>query len=458
MLHQQQLQQQHTTLPLPAGEQTDSQRGTDQSVPSLTATNTNQQGKIDSCGGQQGLAGAPGPQQSSTWEHLNPSGTHSTSGSLQPLARCSLLSGYSPSESVKSSTMQLLQEAPDLLVTGSSQLAAHSSHELGVILNEAEAALLAPLSWGAAGQKDGSIGVSQSVQQQLQALLKGARGVPDQQAASCPYTLPWTTPWQGRGGMAAAAARQHEGSYQSPEVLVKQRQQTHVQLFVQAKAAKAAAAAADKELTWLLGSTPLLRQGIGSSFDNAGSGSSWEAQLAGLWLRVEGLRAEVALLQQRKALFEQDVDDCLQAEVQLQEKWMQIEAAVSEDQELNHLLWQVAADNMELYAALCSQQEQALGLLRGQLAPCGAAASSCAISSRDSLANEAGLVGKLPVASALPPQRIADEAQEGRLRPAGKFAVVVACCNCLNGSGYGFVRLWTAAEIMQHVVRSGHQP
>ncbi|WIA39485.1 hypothetical protein OEZ86_005583 [Tetradesmus obliquus] len=186
-------------------------------------------------------------------------------------------------------------------------------------------------------------------------------------------------------------------AFQSPEMLVKQRQQMHVQLYVQAKASAAAAAEAEVRLEQLMGAVPLL---------NGAAAGSWESQLAALWLRAEGLRAELAVLTQRKAEFEQDVDACIQAEAHLQEKWDLIKAAVREDAELNDLLYRVAADNMELYAGLHSQRDQARSLLLEQLAPTAAAASRSADAGRDELAREAGVVARLPVCGALPPQRL----------------------------------------------------
>ncbi|WIA19210.1 hypothetical protein OEZ85_003854 [Tetradesmus obliquus] len=186
-------------------------------------------------------------------------------------------------------------------------------------------------------------------------------------------------------------------AFQSPEMLVKQRQQMHVQLYVQAKASAAAAAEAEVQLEQLMGAVPLL---------SGAAAGSWESQLAALWLRAEGLRAELAVLTQRKAEFEQDVDACIQAEAHLQEKWDLIKAAVREDAELNDLLYRVAADNMELYAGLHSQRDQARSLLLEQLAPTAAAASRSADAGRDELAREAGVVARLPVCGALPPQRL----------------------------------------------------
>jgi hypothetical protein len=90
----------------------------------------------------------------------------------------------------------------------------------------------------------------------------------------------------------------------------------------------------------------------------------------------------------------------------LQEKWDLIKAAVQEDAELNNLLYRVAADNMELYGGLHSQREQARSLLVDQLAPVGAAASRSADAGRDELAREAGVVARLPVCGALPPQKL----------------------------------------------------
>jgi hypothetical protein len=96
----------------------------------------------------------------------------------------------------------------------------------------------------------------------------------------------------------------------------------------------------------------------------------------------------------------------LQAEAHLQEKWDLIKAAVQEDAELNNLLYRIAADNMELYGGLHSQREQARSLLLEQLAPTGAAASRSADAGRDEVAREAGVVARLPVCGALPPQKL----------------------------------------------------
>jgi hypothetical protein len=308
----QQQQQQGTAGSAALPEQLDSARGPDQSISaaafSITGSDTPRK-KAAAAGaaaalqdGSLALAGSSKTRSTVTAEDEGSRSSAAAAGlELQPLARCSLVSGYVPSQGVHGTVMQLLQEAPELLLSCSSQLAAQASQELTAILDEAETALLAPLGWGsnaaAAGQEPSS-----AAKEHQQGLLLAAADAQAAAAAVCPYTLPWTIPWQTsisqqqlQSGKAA--------SFQSPEMLVKQRQQMHVQLYVQAKAAEAAAAAAEAQLEQLMGAVPLL---------NGTAAGTWESQLAGLWLRAEGLRAEVAVLQQRKAEFEQDVDACIQ--------------------------------------------------------------------------------------------------------------------------------------------------
>lgn len=119
----------------------------------------------------------------------------------------------------------------------------------------------------------------------------------------------------------------------------------------------------------------------------------------------------------------------------MQEKWDLIKAAVREDAELNDLLYRVAADNMELYAGLHSQRDQARSLLLEQLAPTAAAASRSADAGRDELAREAGVVARLPVCGALPPQRLGAAAGgAGELAAASDSSCVDASplllCSC----------------------------
>lgn len=259
------------------------------------------------------------------------------SGAWQTSDSNSLVANYIPSQTVKCTAAQLLQEPPDLLLSCSSHLAAQASHELTAVLDEAEKALLAPVDKHA-NRDQGSLlsGTAKSW-----ALSHGATDTTDA------YSLPWSSSWS-----LGQVGQQQPAGHVTPEMQVKQRQQFHLQLYLQAQEVSAAAKTADVELTRLLGSTPLLQQQL-----LTGS-SSWEAQLAGLWLRREGLRGEVGLLEHRKREFEQKVDTALRAESQLQETWQQIQAAVREDRELNNLLWQVASDNLALYTALCAQQDE----------------------------------------------------------------------------------------------------
>lgn len=398
------VQQQQLQQGAGAPEQLDSARGTDQSI-SAAAFNVNgadtpRKKAAAAAGGAalqdgSGITALAGSSSSNTWDEQSKASAAGTAMELQPLARCGLVSGYVPSQGVQGTVMQLLQEAPELLLSCSSQLAAQASQELTAILDEAETALLAPLGWGSSAASAGQE-LSSASKAQQQGLLIAAADVAAAAAATCPYTLPWTIPWQ------TSISQQQQQSdkaaaFQSPEMLVKQRQQMHVQLYVQAKASAAAAAEAEVQLEQLMGAVPLL---------SGAAAGSWESQLAALWLRAEGLRAELAVLTQRKAEFEQDVDACIQAEAHLQEKWDLIKAAVREDAELNDLLYRVAADNMELYAGLHSQRDQARSLLLEQLAPTAAAASRSADAGRDELAREAGVVARLPVCGALPPQRL----------------------------------------------------
>jgi hypothetical protein len=305
------VQQQQGTVAQVAAEQLDSARGSDQSV-SAAAFNINgsdtPRKKAAAAGtaalqdGSSSVAALAG-SSSTAWDEGSRASAAATGVELQPLARCSLVSGYIPSQGVQGTVMQLLQEAPELLLSCSSQLAAQASQELTAILDEAETALLAPLGWGNSGAAAGQE-PSSAAKAQQQGLLLAAADVQAAAAAACPYTLPWTIPWQTSIGQQQQQQQANKtAAFQSPEMLVKQRQQMHVQLYVQAKAAQAAAAEAEAQLEQLMGAVPLL---------NGTAAGSWESQLAGLWLRAEGLRAEVAVLQQRKAEFEQDVDACIQ--------------------------------------------------------------------------------------------------------------------------------------------------
>lgn len=304
------VQQQQLQQGAGAPEQLDSARGTDQSI-SAAAFNVNgadtpRKKAAAAAGGAalqdgSGITALAGSSSSNTWDEQSKASAAGTAMELQPLARCGLVSGYVPSQGVQGTVMQLLQEAPELLLSCSSQLAAQASQELTAILDEAETALLAPLGWGSSAASAGQE-LSSASKAQQQGLLIAAADVAAAAAATCPYTLPWTIPWQ------TSISQQQQQSdkaaaFQSPEMLVKQRQQMHVQLYVQAKASAAAAAEAEVQLEQLMGAVPLL---------SGAAAGSWESQLAALWLRAQGLRAELAVLTQRKAEFEQDVDACIQ--------------------------------------------------------------------------------------------------------------------------------------------------
>jgi hypothetical protein len=272
------------------------------------------------------LAGGDG----TTWDDASKSSAAAaaagvTAVELQPLAGCRLMAGYVPSQGVQGTVLQLLQEAPELLLSCSSQLAAQASQELTDILDEAETALLAPLVWevnaAAAAQEAGS-----AAKAQQQGLLAAAADVQAAAAAACPYTLPWTIPWQTsitQQQQAAAA-----GAFRTPEMLVKDRQQQHVQYYLQTKAAAAAAAAAETHLEQLMGTVPLL---------NGTAAGSWETQLARLWLRAEGLRAEVAVLRRWEDWLKHDVEACQQVRA-VRLSWRGFLFA-SGPAELGRLLW-----------------------------------------------------------------------------------------------------------------------
>lgn len=287
-------------------------------------------------------AGSTADGTNSSWEIVvaptNPE--PDTAGPWQNSSSGSLVSKYNPSEAVKHCAQQLLQEPPDALLICSSELADQASHELTAVLDEAETALLAPLGSNSSHSK--GIGLSG----------EGHRGVACAADDADDYSLPWTTSWTFGGLGALVPVQQQHAGLVTPEMLVKQRQKAHVDMYMQAIKAQAAAQAADKELTLLLGSTPLLQQHLGMG------SCSWEAELAGLWLRAERLRGEVGLLERHKQEFERDVDVALRAESQLQETWEHIQATVREEQELNALLWQVSKDNSELYTLLYGQQEE----------------------------------------------------------------------------------------------------
>lgn len=369
--------------------------------------------------GSPGCKAAGGPGSTcGGWDAL--AAPDAAAGGLQ-LTRCSVVAGYSPSPGTQAAALRLLQEPPALLMACCSQLAAAACHELAMLLDEAEHALLCgPGSGEGAQAAPGACATPGSV---------GA-------AAAAPYTCPYTLPWTSSGGGGGAAP---------VELLVKQRQQLHVELFVQARAALAAAKAADAELTRLLGSTPVLQQGLqadgGGGVDGA---AGWAGQLAGLWVRAEGLRGELGVLQARRADLLADAEACRAAEVALQQQWRAIEGCVREDQARSALLWQLAGDNLALLAALASQQQAVGDALRQQHLPRAGAAVEAAEAGRDGMARESDALARLPVASA-PPQLLAAHGARGArasracmrmpvLRTASALTVLVfvsaAACRC----------------------------
>jgi hypothetical protein len=202
----------------------------------------------------------------------------------------SLMGSCTSPHTKQSAVLSLLKESPALLMACSSQLAAKACQDLRTMLEETEQQLCNPDSWA-----NPSWGEQQQGQQEQQPQQQGQQQGRQQQlqgAAACPYSLPWMTP-----ASCSLHAVTQQG-VQPVDLLVKQRQQLHVELFVQAKTAMTRARAADQELTKVLGTTALLQQ-------EAEGSSTWEGQLALLWMRKEGLKAEVAVLEQRRAEFVQ---------------------------------------------------------------------------------------------------------------------------------------------------------
>jgi hypothetical protein len=75
-----------------------------------------------------------------------------------------------------------------------------------------------------------------------------------------------------------------------PEVRIKLRLHHHIQLHVRTEQTLQRAQAADRELTMLLGSIPLLQAPAGGSV-------GWERELAQVYLHLVKARAQLALLQ-----------------------------------------------------------------------------------------------------------------------------------------------------------------
>ena len=94
-------------------------------------------------------------------------------------------------------------------------------------------------------------------------------------------------PWASGLSLPCAAAMQELGSSPPPEVRVKLRLQNHIQLHVRTEQTLQRAQAAERELTLLLGSTPLLQGGAGG----------WEGELAQAYLNLVKARAQLGLLQ-----------------------------------------------------------------------------------------------------------------------------------------------------------------
>lgn len=414
-----------------------------------------------------------GPKQQQQQQHVNEDGTddgNASSKSLHPnwsrlslgnrLERCSLVCGYSPSQDVQARALSLLQEPPALLLACVSQLAAQASQQLAAVLDEAEEALtmgLLPAEQPGMGSTDDA---SRQQQQQGPAVAttadaSAANSVPSLPAAApaagvmvpgSSQLLPWSTPWVPGGAAADPLAAQR-----SPELLVKQRQQAHLSLFVQARAARGGAAAADAALTQLLGATPLLLapdDDGNTSSDRPGAGS-WEAQLARLWLTAEGLRAQLAVLEQRRSEFEVDLDACLQAEAGLQAKWRAIEAAVSQDQAANQLLWRVAGDVMELWAELGAVRHDSAALLLDGVVQAGRRGTAAAAEACGRLQQEVAALSTLPLTTAVPAERVLllSAPQPPQVATGGSPAVRTATTTTTLG------RLDQAAQRLSHVGR-----
>lgn len=236
----------------------------------------------------------------SSAQHDQQQGGDSTFEGLQQLLQlCRLLQGYRVPADVLTHALLLLQHPPSLLWDACTQLAHQNLLELTAHLDEAEREMLAPLHWPSPAMS-ASQQHSRPDQQPQQQLVPHS---------DCCGSSKHRLPWASGMSLPSAAALQEMGISPPPEVRIKLRLKDHIQLHIQTEQTLQRVQATQRELDTLLGSTPLLQAALsaGGEDGSMGSSSSWEAELAWVYLDFARARAQVQMLQQYEQRFEHEL-------------------------------------------------------------------------------------------------------------------------------------------------------
>lgn len=212
---------------------------------------------------------------------------------------------------------QLLQEPPSLLIDCMTVLASHGNRGIYSLVNDIEAPAAAQPS-----------------------------------ASSQRSVLPWA---DGNSLLLPAALKAAKlaglppSAFPDPEQSIKQRLHAHLDLFLQAQQASAAATAAEERLT----------QGLGASQLR----SLISCPAMHLHLNVCGLRPQVALLRQMRDTLIQEHASRQSVEAQLQAKWDQVTELVTHNSHLDGLLARLLHDNIMVVLSLNRRCQEALEVL-----------------------------------------------------------------------------------------------
>lgn len=282
----------------------------------------------------------------------------------QLLRLCRLLQAYRLPDDLTPPVADLLQHPPGLVWDSCAQLAHQNLQELTAQLDEAERHMLAPLHWGGAGVGAG-VGSGDRYQalawkpdqqqQQGQIVPTSAYGgcggadaisthTNSSSHKSSKHQLPWASGLNiSSSSYSAAAMQDAAGMSLPPEVRVKMRLKSHMQLHVRTEQTRRRARAAQQELESLLGSTPILQTALlglsapagvgggvagGGSSDVGGPGLSQEAELAQLFLTMAQERAAIELLRQFEQLYSQQLSELLEIKEHTEEKVLQVRGQV----------------------------------------------------------------------------------------------------------------------------------
>ncbi|KAI8472964.1 MAG: HAUS augmin-like complex subunit 5-domain-containing protein [Monoraphidium minutum] len=320
-----------------------------------------------------GAAGAPPPPPSGLDPRFDGGGSGGAAR-RRGGARARLVAGHAPSPDLADRLRALQGRPPAALLACACALAERSVSRLRALLAGGEAAAAA----------------ANAAVAQLPREVKERRAL-----------MPWTTSaadaalaegggleggdLEGGGGDAC------KGGRPDADELIRQRQQAHVRLFLDARGAGKAAAAARVRLE-----AALLRPEL-AELQRGEEGRA----AAGLWLGVQTKRAQVAALAALQAQLLGELATRQDAEAALRGKWGQITEYMAEYQRQAALLCYLSADSVALSGDLGAQAREARSALSGALAPRCRAARDAARGARGGAAREAAAAARVPLRAAV---------------------------------------------------------